>query len=64
MEGLTAEQKAFRVRKLKTRFNALDINGDGFVSAEDYEELAKKFIEYGRLSGEQVTRLQKGVQVQ
>ena len=37
MEGLTAEQKAFRVRKLKTRFNALDINGDGFVSAEDYD---------------------------
>ena len=56
MEGLTDEQRAFRIRKLKTRFSRLDNNGDGSVTVEDYDELIKKFIDYGDLSEEQVTR--------
>ena len=63
MEGLTEEQKAFRIRKLKTRFCTLDVNRNGYVTVEDYDELAKRFIEYGKLTGEQVTRLKKAVQV-
>ena len=63
MEGLTEEQKAFRIRKMKTRFRVLDVNRNGFVSTEDFDELAKRFIEKAKLSGEQVTRLQKSLQV-
>ena len=63
MEGLTEEQKAFRTRKLKTRFRVLDANRNGFVSAEDFDELATRFIEKVKLSGEQVTRLKKSLQV-
>ena len=63
MEGLTEEQKAFRTRKLKTRFRVLDANRKGFVSAEDFDELAKRFIEKVKLSGVQATRLKKSLQV-
>ena len=63
MEGLTEEQKAFRIRKLKTRFRVLDVDRNGFMSAEDYDELARRFIEKAKLSGEQVTRLKKSFQV-
>ena len=63
MACLTDEQKAFRIRKLKTRFCTLDVNGNGYVTSEDYDELAKRFIERGKLAGEQATRLKKAVQV-
>ena len=63
MEGLTEEQKAFRIRKLKTRFHTLDLDRNGYISTEDYDKLIKRWIEYGKLTGEQVPRLKKAVQV-
>ena len=61
--SLTEEQKAFQTRKMKTRFTQMDINGDGYISVEDYRELEKRFIEYGKLSGEAEQRLRKRIQV-
>ena len=61
--SLTEEQKAFQTRKMKTRFTQMDINGDGYISVEDYRELEKRFIEYGKLSGEAEQRLRKQIQV-
>ena len=61
--SLTEEQKVFHSRKMKTRFAQMDINGDGYISVEDYRELEKRFIEYGRLTGEAEQRLRKQMQV-
>ena len=61
--SLTEEQKAFHTRKMKTRFVRMDVNGDSYISVEDYRELEKRFIEYGRLTGEAEQRLRKQIQV-
>ena len=50
---MTEEERAYHTRKMRTRFLRMDINGDGYVTVEDYEELEKRFIEYGNLTAEQ-----------
>ena len=60
---LTEEQKAFHRRKLKTRFMLLDVNRRGYISVEDWHELARRFVEYGKLTGEAEKRLKKRIQV-
>ena len=44
---------------MKTRFQKLDVNKTGYISVEDYQELIGRFIEYGKLSGEDEQRLCK-----
>lgn len=61
--SLTEEQKAFHRRKLKTRFMLLDVNRSGYISVEDWQELARRFVEYGKLTGEAEKRLKKRIQV-
>ena len=34
--SVTAEQKAYHLRKTRTRMARLDANGDGFISQEDF----------------------------
>ena len=59
---LTDKQKAFLLRKLKTRFERMDIDKNGYISIEDYQELARRFVEYGKLSGEDEQRIRKAMQ--
>ena len=44
---------------MKTRFERIDIDKNGYLSIEDYQELARRFIEYGKLSGEDEQRIHK-----
>ena len=49
MSNLTEKQRAFHLKKMLTRYKRLDLNHDGFTSREDYELMATKLQEYGRL---------------
>lgn len=51
--SFTAEEKAYHLRKMWTHFTRLDINKDGYISRKDYEEIAQKVAEYGKLSQEE-----------
>ena len=50
MESFTAEQKAYHLRKIRTRYARLDVDKDGYITLADYELMAKKMVEYGKLS--------------
>lgn len=50
--SFTAEERAYHLRKIRTHFTRLDINKDGYISRKDYEEIAQKIAEYGKLSQE------------
>ena len=50
MENFTAEQKAYHLRKMKTRYARLDVDKDAHITLADYELMAKRMVEYGKLS--------------
>ena len=49
MSHLTEEQRAFHLKKMLTRYKRMDLNHDDTISREDYELMATKLQEYGRL---------------
>ena len=51
--SFTEKQKAYHLRKMRTRLTRLDINKDGYISREDYELMGKKLAEYSGMTGEQ-----------
>lgn len=61
--SVTEEERAYHTRKMRTRFLRMDINGDGYVTVEDYEELEKRFIEYGNLTAEQEQSMKDHIKV-
>ena len=60
--SLTVKQKTYLLRKMKTRFEQMDIDKNGYLSVEDYQELARHLIEYGKLSGEDEQKIHKVMQ--
>ena len=50
MEKFTAEQKAYHLRKMRTRYTRLDVDKDAHITLADYELMAKRMVEYGKLS--------------
>ena len=52
MSSLTEKQRAYHLRKMRTRFTRIDLNHDGFISREDYEIMATKVQECGKLNAE------------
>ena len=57
----TAEQqKAYHLRKMRTRYARIDVNKDGYISREDYELMGKKLVEYSGMKGEQAESTCKG----
>jgi Ca2+-binding EF-hand superfamily protein len=52
MSSFTEKQRAYHLLKMRTRFNRLDLNHDGFISREDYELMATKVQECGKLNAE------------
>lgn len=49
----TEEQKAYHLRKMRTRLSRLDYNHDGYISREDYELISRKFAEYSEMNEEE-----------
>ncbi len=57
---LTDEQRAFRLRKYRTCFaSALDTDRDGYITTHDFEEIAKRFVLSGNLSGKKKEDMEK-----
>ena len=44
--SVTEQQKAYHLRKMRTRMQRMDINHDGYISREDFELMAKRLVEY------------------
>ncbi|CAB3983970.1 sarcoplasmic calcium-binding [Paramuricea clavata] len=61
MSNLTDKQREFHLQKMRTRFNRLDLNQDGFISREDYELMATKLQEYGKLDEEKAERTRNAI---
>ena len=40
------QQRAYHLRKMRTRMHRMDINLDGYISREDFQLMAKRLIEY------------------
>ena len=59
----TEQQKAYHLRKMRTRAARLDINKDGFISREDYEIMSKRLTEYSKVTEEQAKRIHDTVLV-
>ena len=51
--SFTPEQKAYHLRKMRTRMLRMDVNKDGFISREDYELMGIKLAEHSGMTGEQ-----------
>ena len=51
--SFTEEQKAYHLRKMRTRMSRLDINKDGYISREDFELMGKKLAEHSGMTEEQ-----------
>ena len=60
VRSYTPEEKAYHLKKMQVRFSRLDVNKDGFTSREDFDLMAKKMTEFGKLSDEQSDTVQKG----
>ena len=56
MSNPTVEQRAYHLRKMRTRFTRLDLNNDGFISREDYDLMATKLLEYNKMGEEESMR--------
>ena len=48
----TEQQKAYHLRKMRTRFSRIDINKDGFISREDYELMSQRMVECSGMTKE------------
>ncbi|CAB3998472.1 sarcoplasmic calcium-binding [Paramuricea clavata] len=40
------QQKAYHLRKMRTRMQRMDTNQDGYISREDFQLMGKKLVEY------------------
>ncbi len=48
--SLTEQQKAYHLRKMRTRVARLDVNKDGVVSREDFQLMSERLSEYSHLT--------------
>ena len=55
----TEEQKAYFLRKMRTRLSTLDINKDGHISNEDYELMGRRLAEHSQMTEEQAEATKK-----
>ena len=58
--SVTEQQKAYHLRKMRTRVARLDVDKDGVVSREDFELMSKRMSEYSNLSEAQAKRVRAG----
>ena len=55
----TEEQKAYFLRKMRTRLSTLDVNKDGHISNEDYELMGRRLAEHSQMTEEQAEATKK-----
>ena len=56
---MSLTEEAFLLRKRKTWFAAQDVDNDGCLTTKDIEEIAKRFVEYGKLDEEKGKEIKK-----
>ena len=59
LENYTAEQRAYHLRKMKTRYarSRFDVDNDANITLDDYELIAKRMVEYGKLSKDKADKV-------
>ena len=62
MSGITDKQRAYHLRKMRTRLARLDVNKDGKISAKDFELISDRMIELGKLNEEQAKKVRAGME--
>ena len=58
--SVTEQQKAYHLRKMRTRVARLDVDKDGVVSRKDFELMSERMCEYSNLSEAQAKRVRAG----
>ncbi len=56
----TEQQKAYHLKKMRTRVARLDANQNGVVSREDFEVMSSRLSKYSNLSDEQTKKVHVG----
>ena len=56
---MSLTDQEFRVRKLRTCFAGLDVDNDGYITTDDFKEMARRFIVYGKLDEKQGKEITK-----
>ena len=59
--SLTEQQKAYHLRKMRTRVARLDVNKDGVITREDYILTSERMATYGKLTEEQAKEVREGL---
>ena len=59
---VTDAQRAYHMRKMRTRLVRLDVNKDGKISAKDFELISDRIIELGKLNEEQAKKVREGME--
>ena len=59
--SLTEQQKAYHLRKMKTRIARLDVNKDGVITMEDFILTSERMTTYGKLTEEQAKEVRDGL---
>ena len=49
-------------RKMRTLFRRLDIDNDGFLTRRDYEGIAERFVQEGKLEGPEAEKVRDNMQ--
>ncbi len=57
----TEQQKAYHLKKMRTRVARLDVNKDGVVSRNDFEIMSEKLSSYSKLTEEQTQVVHDGL---
>lgn len=57
--SFTERQRAFHLRKMRTRLRRMDYNEDGYISREDYDLMGRKLAEYSEMTDEQAGLVHK-----
>ena len=51
--SVTEQQRAYHLRKMRTRMTRIDVNKDGKISQDDFELMAEHLIECSKMTTEQ-----------
>ena len=58
---MSLTDQEFRVRKLRTCFAGMDVDNDGYITTDDFKEMARRFVAYGKLDEKQGKDITKAI---
>uniref|UniRef100_UPI0037550875 EF-hand domain-containing protein n=1 Tax=Salmonella sp. s51933 TaxID=3160127 RepID=UPI0037550875 len=56
---ITEAQRAYHLRKMRTRMLRVDVIGDGYLTREDYEEMGIRMAEISKMTEQQAKKTRK-----